>query len=249
MILDHYRAFQSPATEIVVHGIRDNASETAQRVAGQAVRYIAFHHRYALQIAAHARRAETEGFDAFIVGVLQDTGLREARSLVDIPVLGYGEVSMHTACLFGERFSFIAINPEMEELLRSQIRDAGLQTRSAPTTYMGCDYRDLRDAVQGKTENFLHSFYEAARQAIHQAGIDVLLPGQTIIAELLWREGIKEVNGAVVLDPRLALLKNAEMLVDYRRAGSGISRRGFYWAKPPAELVTDVETYLADTED
>jgi hypothetical protein len=36
-------------------------------------------------------------------------------------------------------------------------------------------------------------------------------------------------DGAPVLDPRLPLLRMAEMLVDMRRAGFGVSRRGFYW--------------------
>jgi len=49
--------------------------------------------------------------------------------------------------------------------------------------------------------------------------VDVLLPGQTIIAELLWKSGVTELDGAVVLDPRLPLLRTAEMLVDLRRAG------------------------------
>lgn len=244
MIVDHYRAFQSRGTEVVVHGVKDDAGELARQVSGQAVKYVALHRRYALQIAANAQRAEAEGFDAFIIGALQDTGLLEARTLVDIPVLGYGEVSMHTACLFGERFGFVAINPEMEQLLQTQVRECGLEARSAPTTYMDCGYDDLRDAVDGRTARFLEAFHVAARQAVHRHDVDVLLPGQTIIAELLWREGIKEIEKAVVLDPRLALLKTAEMLIEFRRAGTGISRRGFYWAKPPAQLVADVESYI-----
>lgn len=243
MILDHYRTFQSPGTEIVLHGVKDDASDVAKRVAGRAVKHVALSRRHEMQIARNALRAEAEGFDAFIIGVLQDSGLREARSLVDIPVLGYGEVSMHTACLLGERFSFVAINPEMEQQLQTQIRESGMEARSAPTTYMACGYDDLADAVAEQPKRFLDAFLSAAHEAIHKQAVDVLLPGQTIIAEILWRAGIKEIDGAVVLDPRPALLKTAELLIQLRKAGMGVSRRGFYWAKPSSELVKDVETY------
>ena len=73
----------------------------------------------------------------------------------------------------------------------------------------------------------------------------VLLPGQTIVADLLWRAGIRALEGALVLDPRLPLLHMAEMLVDMRRAGYGVSRRGFYWARPPADLEQGVRDFYA----
>ncbi len=80
---------------------------------------------------------------------------------------------------------------------------------------------------------------------MREQGVDVILPGQTIIAELLWKAGVKELDGALVLDPRLPLLRMAEMLVDMRRAGFGISRRGFYWARPPQDLVQGVRDFYA----
>ena len=87
--------------------------------------------------------------------------------------------------------------------------------------------------------------YAYLRERLREHGVDVLLPGQTIIAELLWREGIREVEGALVLDPRLPMLRMAEMLVDMRRAGFGVSRRGFHWQKPPAELEQAVRDFYA----
>jgi hypothetical protein len=65
---------------------------------------------------------------------------------------------------------------------------------------------------------------------------------------LLWRAGIREVDGALVLDPRLPLLRMTEMLVDMRRAGFDVSRRGFYWAKPPEDLERAVRAFYARPE-
>lgn len=247
-ILEHYAAYQRPGTEIAVHGVRDSASETSARIAGRAVNYAYLHRFHDTQIIENVRRAEREGFDAVIIGVLQDPGLWEARSVVDIPVIGYGEVSMLTACMHGSRFAFVAINPEMDPLVRTMIHAQGLESRAAPTAYMDCGYPDLSDAVNGKPERFLSAFRAAAHKAIRDHAVDVLLPGQTIIAELLWRAGVAAIEGALVLDPRLPLLRMAEMLVDMRRAGFGISRRGFYWAKPPADLEQGVRDFYASPE-
>lgn len=247
LILRHYRAFQRPGTVIEVHGVRDDVTPESVQIAGRAVNYAYLHRFHDTQVIENVRRAEREGFDVVILGMLQDAGIREARSVVDIPVVGYGEVSMLTACMLGDRFAFVAINPMVEALLRGRIQDLGLQSRAAPTAYMDCGYPDLEAAVQGKPERFLAAFHAAAADAVRRQGVDVLLPGQTIIAELLWKAGITDIEGAVVLDPRLPLLRVAEMRVDMRRAGNGVSRRGFYWARPPADLAAAVAAFYGDT--
>ncbi len=248
LILDHYRAFQQPDTEIVIHGVRDDTSPAAAQIAGKAVNYAYLHRFHENQIVENVRRAEREGFDVVIIGALQDLGLQIARSVVDIPVIGYGEVSMLTAVTLGSRFSFICINPGMDPIIQAMINDSGLASRAAPNTFMDCGYADLSDAVNGKPARFLDAFTEASRRAMRDHGVDVLLPGQTIITELLWREGIRELDGAVVLDPRLPLLRFAQMRHDMRRAGMGVSRRGFYWTRPPKDLEEGVRAFYATPE-
>ena len=248
LILQHYAQYQRVDTEIVIHGVRDDASPSAAKIAGRAVNYAYLHRFHDTQIIENVRRAEREGFDAVIIGVLQDSGLQVARSMVDIPVIGYGEISMLTAVMHGSRFAFVCINPDMDPLVQKMIHDLGLASRAAPTAYMDCGYPDLHDAVNGKPERFLTAFRDASKTAMRKHGVDVLLPGQTIIAELLWREGIRELDGALVLDPRLPLLRMAEMLVDMRKAGFGTSRRGFFWSRPPAELVQGVDDFYATPE-
>jgi len=248
MILEHYAAFQRPGVEIEVHGVRDDAGARARAISGRAVNYAYLQHLHDHQILKNVRRAEQEGFDAVVIGAIQDPALQIAKSIVDIPVLGYGEVSMHVACLVGERFSVMAINPAIEQVLSRQIRDRGLTSRAAPTSYLECGYTDLEAAVAGEPAAFLQAFERAALTAINDHGADVLIPGQTIITELLWKAGITSVEGAVVLDPRVALLHTVDMLLDLKKAGAMISRRGFFWTTPPKELFDDVLDYYEDAE-
>ncbi|MCC6474312.1 MAG: hydantoin racemase, partial [Burkholderiales bacterium] len=51
---------------------------------------------------------------------------------------------------------------------------------------------------------------------------------------------------AVVLDPRLPMLRMVETLVELRKAGVTPSRRGFYWAKPPADLCAALQEFYKD---
>ncbi len=248
LILEHYDAFKRPGTEIEIHGVRDDASATAGKIAGKAVQFVYLQRFHDNQILENVRRAEREGFDVVIIGALQDPALIPARTIVDIPVLGYGEVSMLTACMHGTRFTFVCINPDMDPVIRTMIRDHGMEHRVAPTAFMECGYADLGEAVAGRPQRFLAAFEAAARKSMREHGVDVILPGQTIIAELLWKAGIKEIDGALVLDPRLPLLRMAEMLVDMRKAGLGVSRRGFYWAKPPKDLEQGVRDFYAAPE-
>jgi hypothetical protein len=136
----------------------------------------------------------------------------------------------------------------MNPVIQAMIRDQGLESRAAPNILMDCGYADLSDAVNGKPERFMAAFEQAAHRAILEHGVDVILPGQTIIAELLWRQGVREMQGALVLDPRLSMLRMVEMLVDMRQAGFGVSRRGFLWNKPPAEMEQGVRDFYATPE-
>lgn len=236
LIAEHYDAFRRPDTVIDIHGVKDETNAASAKVAGRAVNYAYLHRMHDNRILQNVLQAERDGYDGVMIGVLQDPALREARGIVDIPVIGYGEVSMLTACMLGERFSFLCINPQMDTLVQQMIRERGLGARAAKTTYLACGYDDLQAAVNGKPQRFLDAFEAGARQAIQQ-GADVLLPGQTIMAELLWKAGVTRVDDAVVLDPRLPMLRTMEMLVDLRKAGISVARRGFYGARPPSELV------------
>ena len=68
-------------------------------------------------ILDNALRAEAEGYDVFAVGSVQDPGLEEARSLLDIPVVGYGEAAMHFACMLGSRFAVIAFQAGFDQIM------------------------------------------------------------------------------------------------------------------------------------
>jgi hypothetical protein len=87
-------------------------------------------------ILDNALRAEAEGYDVFAIGSVQDPGIEEARSLVDIPVVGYGEAAMHFACLLGSRFAVVAFGAGFDQMLDLRVKRLGLSERALPTALM-----------------------------------------------------------------------------------------------------------------
>ena len=80
--------------------------------------------------------------------------------------------------------------------------------------------------------------FEAAAHRALDAGADVLIPGQMVLAEILWQQGVRRIEGAPVVDALAAVLKSAELLAELRRdSGVWHTRRGFWGARPTDALI------------
>lgn len=75
-------------------------------------------------LAELARVAPTS--DACIIACFDDTGLAEARNLVDIPVIGIGEAAFHAAMLLGQRYSVVTTLSVSVPIIEDNITTYGL---------------------------------------------------------------------------------------------------------------------------
>ena len=85
--------------------------------------------RCARQVIRHAVEAQRQGYGAFAIGHFQDGGLYEARSTVDIPVLGLGEAAMLYGCTLGQKIGLVTINSVFIPMHEEQIQRYGLSRR------------------------------------------------------------------------------------------------------------------------
>ncbi len=76
---------KDPGTEIHVAGITEIGG------VGDQFRYLEYLETG--EVLKNVQRAVVEGYDAFLIGNIADPGLREAREIANIPVLGLCEVS------------------------------------------------------------------------------------------------------------------------------------------------------------
>lgn len=113
------RAAASPGTEIVPATARFGA-----RVIGT---------RAEMAIAEHGSldtlAREAGGCDAAIIGASVDSGLRAAREMLAVPVLGLTESALHVACLTGSRFGTVTLSRRSAYPLREMIEGYGLISR------------------------------------------------------------------------------------------------------------------------
>lgn len=183
----------------------------------------------------NAIRAEREGYDAVLLGHMQDSGLWEARAAVEIPVLGLGEVSMLHACMLSVKVGIVTINPRFVPGFHQQIQKYGLERRIPVVRAVDHQAGDFMRAFESSEaqRTVIDQFCAQALRVVEE-GVDLLIPGGGIPMLLLAKAGVFEVAGAPVLNGLPILIKMAEMQVFMRRRfGLTTSRLGEFKLPPP----------------
>jgi allantoin racemase len=169
---------------------------------------------------------ENEGFDAVVVGCCYDPGVRVARELVDIPVVGPLEAALNMVSYFGHRATVVTDHHKAVPYLEDLVRLYGQQ-----------NVRNVRCIDWWVTE-MIRSPAEVAADAarvstaaLQDDDADLVVLGCTIIAACLTQhtQATGEYADVPVVNPNLLALKSAEMLADLRQRGEyRLSRRGYY---------------------
>ncbi len=233
----HFKKVARPETEVVMHGMHADTYQT--NYPGNDIQYGYFQTLHAQQFLMGAVAAEEQGFDAFCMMTLPEPSIQECRSLVDIPVVGYGESAMTVASLLGQRIGMLAFIREMLPTLDRNADRVGLSSRWVGAHDVGFGFNDVL-AAYADPAPLLERFRASARTLIAR-GADVIIPGEAPLCMLLNRAGIAEVDGVPLVDSLAATIKCAEMLVDLRRStGVKQSKRGYFAAPPPRERLKEL---------
>lgn len=183
-------------------------------------------HLMEVRIFEEVVRLEKAGYDAAVVGCCYDPGVRVARELVDMPVVGPLEAAMNYASYFGHDFTVITDHrkavPWLEDIVR--LHGAGNCKGVRAIDWW------IPDMVQDPAAVAADAVRICAA-ALDEDRAEVAILGCTIIAGCLEHEIRRtgEYASAPILNPNLLALKAAESLADLFRQGKyAISRRGFY---------------------
>jgi allantoin racemase len=233
----HFKKVARPDTDIVMHGMHEDTYKT--NYPGIDIRHSYFQHLHASQFVLGGIAAEEAGFDAYAMMTLPEPAIRDIRSLIDIPVVGYGESAMLTASMLGERIGVLLFIKEMAPVIDHNVQRMGFSSRFAGTHFVGFDFNDVLKGFDSPDE-LLERFHTAARQLIAD-GADVIIPGEAPLCVLLARHGVSRVDDIPVVDAIGATIKTAEMMVDLRKTcGLSPARTGYFTQKPPRERVREL---------
>ena len=121
---EHFKKVARPDTEVVLHGMHPQTYRT--NYPGTDIRYNYVQYLHGQQFVMGGIAAEEAGFDAYAIMSIPEPALRETRSVIDIPVVGYGESSMLVARLLGERMGALIFIEQMTPIIEDNAARIGL---------------------------------------------------------------------------------------------------------------------------
>jgi allantoin racemase len=230
----------APGTTVDVHGLSEGAAIADQ------YRYL--EHVDTQEILANGLRAEREGYDAFLIGNIFEPGLHALREVLNIPVLGLCESSIHLACLMGPGFSIVNVNPKFVRRVTENITGAGLATRLVSIEHMQVERGAVLDSAfedDQVRQMVVDQFTAAARCGIAR-GAEVIIPAGGIVMLLLAKSGVHAVDKAPIVNGVIGLLKMAELAVQIRQLTGFFTSKTMMYAPPSGELLRDIRRSYGD---
>jgi Asp/Glu/hydantoin racemase len=228
----HLKSVAEPGTQIEVHGTRKGGL-------GEQFRFFqAIDLPDIIDNVLKCKAAKgDQRYDAFVSLNSTDPALYEAREILDIPVLGFLETTSFMACMMGRSFSLVTPNPKFALSFSQRLKLYGLTERLASIEAMDIPHLpDYRKAFSDEAahQRVMDEFDRAVHRAV-QAGAEVIIPCGSH-AVLQARRGVREIEGALVIDGLGILLKMAETAVKIQQMmGTFVSRKLLY--QTPDELV------------
>lgn len=241
VLKERIAAVVRPDTEVVLHG--QIPGTYSSDYPGTDLAYGVLYWMHGLQWLAAAREAEKQGFDAMVLASIAGPMAQEIRTIVDIPVVGYGEAAFNLAGLYGRRAGMLFFIKERLDFWPEQLHAWGLGGRFAGIEHAGVTFHDVlaghMDA--SKRDGIVARVVEQGEKLVRETGADVIVPGELPLNLLLTGAGVQNIAGATVIDGLATVFKFAELLVDLRRSsGMKPSRHGFYHAAPDSRRLEQV---------
>lgn len=177
--------------------------------------------------AALLRDAESEGFDAAVLGCFGDPGLDALREVTTrMPVVGPGEAAFHVAGMLGDSFGIVTVANGVVSPLWHLVARSGLSARLSGIAVAETAVLD----ITGSGEAMVDVVRERGRSLIEDRGADVLVLGCMSLAFLDVTGRLEADLGVPVVNPARAALHLAELMA---RTGLRHSKRTY---PQPAKL-------------
>jgi allantoin racemase len=238
-ILDRIR---DPDTEIEVHGIT--------KIGGVADQFHYLDYLETGEVLENVHTAVKRGFDAFLIGNIGDPGIRAAREIANIPVLGLCETALHTACMMGANFSLVTINEKFTPRIIDNVERYGMMGKLRAVNRMKLDrILDLDAGFENlkARRNIVGQFMKAAELNV-EAGGEVIIPAGGVVMALLAEAGVHQASRETpILNGITSLVKTAEAVVKMNRImdGAWVSKR-LYYAPPTSDQIDEIRRHYGD---
>lgn len=219
------RAAASPGTEIVAV-----TGTFGARVIGTRAEHAIGEHSTVALVSRHA-----PGCDAVVIGVSYDTGLRAARELLGIPVVGMTEAGLMTACMLGGTIGIVTFGRRVLPLYKELVAGYGLAGRVA-------GWRVLESTAaygRGAHPELDREIVAAAGDLVERDGAEVILLTGAVMAGVPAR--LQRDVPVPMVDCVVCGIRQAEVLASLRFP----KPRGGSYAAPTGRELVDVDPAIA----
>jgi allantoin racemase len=208
----YLRAIAAPGTELTLGWMEKTTSLLSSTYLGML---------NDVQQVADILRAQSEGFDAAVIGPHWDPGLYGAREAASIPVVGPLEAGIMVAQTLGRRFAVLTVHEGYVPMIERCLRVYGCEARALavrPVRRFGMTYENMIAALSGEDDAFLQEFTRTAAECIDD-GADVIIAGGQLFGPVFRRYDYCTIpdTGVPVVEVAACGLKLAETLVSLRR--------------------------------
>ena len=225
-----------PGTTVHLQGLSEAAG------IGAHYRFLEYHDTR--EVIYNAIKAEKEGYDAFLIGNITDAGLSTAREIVNIPVLGLSETSLHMASIMGRSFGLVAIAERWKPRLMQNVHEYGMRGNLAGIEVMDTSPIELRKAFRDdmRRRDVIATFTAAAEKLLGQ-GAEVIIPAGGEVSLFVIEAGLHEIGRAPIVTGIFELLKMGEMAVKLKALTGRFTSKRFSYAPPTGEFLQKIREF------
>ena len=189
-------------------------------------------HFVAHETIRSALRAQAEGYDAFVTQCL-DLGFNEVRELIDIPVVFMTQATLAYYSQLAPNFAFLVNGERLHHFfpeLADRYKATARMVEGGYVSFAFTDYANLWNNPQTFVEQFMR-----VAKALAARGATALYPAGLYLSQWLIDQDIREVDGAILMDPLAIAIRSAETMVELEALGIRRYRSGA-WAPPTEEV-------------
>jgi allantoin racemase len=227
----HAGSVLDSATEIDVYGVRPGTYGDLAPV--EVLKYPYAYQVVLEQVLGNCIRAESQGYDAIVLGSYSEPFLREARCAVDIPVVSMAESTLLVSCSVSAKAGIVTLGDDIAWMAEQIVEKHHLTGRVAAIRALEpAVTEDQLIAAFADPALMLSAFSTAARLVIADHA-DVVIPAEGVLNELLFTNDVHDIDGVSVMDCVGVTLLFAEMMTNLRsRTGLKTGRRWEYPIAP-----------------
>jgi len=189
------------------------------------IRYAYFQSLMVPDIVDRIIRAEREGYNGVFVSCCFEPGVKEAREVVDIPVVGGSSPAVFMARQLGQRFGFITDTERANVITYDLFKQCKLDVECVGIKSIEMKVEQIRRDPKTNQQRVI-----ALAEKLVADGADVIINGCTIVAASFDKSRVPESLSEIpFIDSNVASLKTLEMLVDlHSKDGLTVSRKSNY---------------------